>query len=345
MVTMQDIADSVKVSRGTVSYVLNGKHKKAKISETTKDQILIAAEKMGYRRNAVAQSMKTGKTNMVAFIGWIGQEYVMKIIQGINKELAERGYTLKMMSLEWSYNDIAQIARKCVEQMADGVICMGLRDDHFDIVQKELKHHNIPIVLVDNNSPNSSYPRILSDDINGEIIAVKHLAELGHRRIGHITIGPCGFVELRKAGFIEGMRECGLECTEDNFAYVDNFFEVTEEIYAAFDSFMQSFAPTAITFASDNLAMKFLQWAYMRGIKVPDDISIVGFANLDLTTYSSPALTTIGQPFKQMGAAAASRIIDLISNDPAKEHVPDEKLPVKLIIRNSTKKLINNEKG
>ena len=339
MVTMQDIADSVRVSRGTVSYVLNGKYKKAKISEATKDQILAAAEKLGYRRNAVAQSMKTGRTNMIAFIGWIGQEYVMKVIQGMNKELAERGYTLKMLSLEWSYTDIAQIARQCVEQMADGVICMGLKEEHLDTVHKELQQHNIPIVLVDSSFPHSWCPRILSDDLNGEILAVKHLAELGHTRIGHITTSSCGFVELRKAGFIEGMKECGLECTENNFACADNLFEVTEEIYEAFDRFMQSFAPTAITFASDNLAMKFLQWTYMRGIKVPDDISVVGFANLDLTTYSSPALTTVGQPFKQMGAAAASRLIDLISSPATKHRGSDERLPVKLVIRNSTRRL------
>lgn len=334
---MQDIANKAGVSKGTVSYVLNGKQEKARINQETCAKVIAIAEKMGYRRNAVAQSMKTGKTNMVAFIGGIGDEYVMKIIKGINTELAAKDYLLKMMSIEWGGKDISKVARQCVEQMVSGVICRALSEEHLEMIKQEFQPHNIPVVLVDNSFSHDWCPRVVSDDFTGEIMAVKHLYELGHRRIGHLTTDETkGFTVLRKSGFEQGMKECGLECGKDNFAYIKNLIEVSEDDHKSFQFLLNTFKPTAIVCASDPIAMKFMQWSYRCKLQIPEDISVVGYANLDLTRYASPGLTTIKQPFKEMGVHAARKIIDVITHGKNGE---DEYLPVKLICRDSTRKI------
>jgi DNA-binding LacI/PurR family transcriptional regulator len=334
MVTMKDVAQEAGVSRPTVSLVLNGRDSAVRISAATREHILKAADKLGYRRNELATSVKTGKTNVIGFVGGINEEYVMKIINGINSELAANSYLLKMMSTEWGQVDVSPLARQCVERMVSGVICRSLTEEQLEIMRQELEPRNIPVVLVDSSFSHDWCPRIVSDDHAGEIMAVRHLYELGHRRIGHITAREqSGFVTLRKAGFEQGMEECGLDCSEENFVYIDKLEEVTADTIGCFEKLVWSFKPTAVVCSSDPIAMKFLQWAYNQKIKIPDDISVVGFANLALTQYAAPALTTIAQPFNQMGQQAARKVLGMIKNEATGD---DEALSVKLIRREST---------
>lgn len=336
MVTMQDIADLAKVSRGTVSYVLNGKCEKAKISEATKHKVLEAADKLGYRRNAIAQSMKTGKTNVIGFIGGLGGEYVLDIIKGINNHIQNSDYLMKLMVPE-NGNDFKKVARQCVEQRLAGVICRALGEEELDILHQELEPHNIPIILVDNSFSHSWCPRVISDDEMGIGLAVRHLVELGHTRIGHLTVSDeLGFVLLREKGFVSTMSECGLDVSDKNICRVKNLLQTTPELHEALDKFFSEFEPTAIVCASDPLAMKVLQWAYKRDIRIPDKLSVVGFANLHQTFSSSPALTTVEQPFEQMGKRAAEKLIEVIDDKSIQD---DELLPVKLVVRESTKEV------
>lgn len=335
MVTMKDIAKEAGVSQSTVSLVLGNKNTSIKIADRTKEKVLATIQRLGYRRNELATSMKTGRTNMIGFIGGLDGEYVMKIIAGINETLAENGYLLKLLGMKWQEN-VDRVARQCVEQRLDGVICRSLDETQLQLLRQELEPYNIPVVLVDNSFSHDWCPRVMSNDRMGTVLAVKHLAQLGHTRIGYLSIkNLSGFVALRKEGFEQGMKACGLEFSDAGFSYIDGVMDVTEDTIRELDRFYRDFHPSAIVCVSDPVAMKLLQWAYSRHIRIPDELSVTGFASLDYTIFSAPALTTVNQPFERMGMVAAAKLLDVIGGGNSSG---DELLPVELVIRASTAK-------
>ncbi|MBN2642171.1 MAG: LacI family DNA-binding transcriptional regulator [Victivallales bacterium] len=337
MVTMKDVAQEAGVSRPTVSLVLSGRDTAVRISTSTREHILKTAERLGYRRNELATSMKTGKTNIIGFIGGIEEEYVLRIISGINDTLSEAGFLLKMFPINDDKADVKFLARQCVEQMVSGVICRALQEDDLAVIRAELEPHDISVVLVDNSFSHEWCGRVISDDATGMVEAVRHLAELGHSRVGHITHDTgSGFVALRREGFIKGMRECNLDCPPECFSYIECVNELTPKISVEFERFMREYCPTAIICATDPIAMKFLQWAYKHKIRVPDQVSVTGFADLTMSMWASPALTTVHQPFRTMGQRAAVKILEMCRDD--NNGVKDELIPVTLVIRDSTGK-------
>lgn len=337
-ITMKDVALEAGVSRPTVSMVLNRRDSAVRISASTREHILKTAERLGYRRNVLATAVKTGKTNIIGFIGGISEEYVLRIISGINDTLSEAGFLLKMFPVNDEKPEVKTLARQCVEQMVSGVICRALGEDALEDVRRELEPHGIPIVLVDNSFFHEWCGRVISDDASGMVEAVRHLAELGHRRIAHITHdSQSGFVALRREGFIKGMRACNLDCPPECFSYIECVNELTPKISVEFERFMREYCPTAIICATDPIAMKFLQWAYKHKIRVPDQVSVTGFADLTMSMWASPALTTVHQPFRTMGQRAAAKILEMCRDD--NNGVKDELIPVTLVIRDSTAKV------
>eukprot|EP00831_Metopus_contortus_P015420 TRINITY_DN16407_c0_g2_i1.p1 TRINITY_DN16407_c0_g2~~TRINITY_DN16407_c0_g2_i1.p1 ORF type:complete len:339 (+),score=67.77 TRINITY_DN16407_c0_g2_i1:1264-2280(+) len=337
MVTMKDVAQEAGVSRPTVSLVLSGRDTAVRISTSTREHILKVAERLGYRRNVLATSMKTGKTNIIGFIGGINEEYVLRIISGINDTLSEAGFLLKMFPTNDGKADIKSLARQCVEQMVSGVICRALQEDDLAVIRAELEPHDISVILVDNSFSHEWCGRVISDDAAGMVEAVRHLAELGHSRIGHITHDTgSGFVALRREGFVRGMKEQGLNCPDECFSCIDVINKPTLEMSTEIKRFIRNYCPTAVVCASDIIAAKLLQWMHMQGLRVPYDLSVVGFADLSMCMWTSPALTTVHQPFRTMGQHAAAKILKTChgGNDGG-----DELLPVKLVIRDSTGKL------
>jgi LacI family transcriptional regulator len=331
---MKDIANEVGVSRPTVSLVLNSRNTNVRISDSTRDEVHAAAKRLGYRPNELARSVKTGKTNIVGFIGGTEGGYVMDTISGISQTLQQRGYLLKLFSLSGN-DDFPTIARQCIEQMLCGVICRALSESQLQQLHDELSPLNIPVILVDNSFSHDWCARVVSDDVEGVKLAVRHLANLGHKRIGHLTVeNTDGFAAMRKTGFIEGMQEGGLTVSEKNVAYVNNFHEITDAFCAALDRFHHKFKPSAIVCSSDPLAMKAELWAFRRGIKIPDDLSITGYADLDYSQVTCPPLTKIAQPFRRMGQRATEKLMEMIEKTKIKQ--TDELLSVELIIREST---------
>ncbi len=334
MITMKDVAVEAGVSRPTVSLVLNGRDTAIRISKTTRDHILQTAKRLGYRRNVLATAVKKGRTNIIGFVGTGAEEYVMKEVFGINRVLARHNYLLKMLLFEYGQNNLSHIAHQCIEQMLAGVVCRGLNEVQLESLRKELSAYNIPIVLVDNSFTHDWCPRVVSDDFEGERMVVKHLYELGHRNIVHVTPDiQSGFVALRRDGFIQGIKDCGLPCSEQNIVYTDCRLEVSPELIQIFEHIMNKLMPSAVVFSSDPSALKFMQWAYKQRIRIPDDISVVGFADMGLMEFASPGLTTVSQPFERMGEIAAEKLLRMVNGG---KNESDELVPVKLVVREST---------
>jgi LacI family transcriptional regulator, galactose operon repressor len=334
MVTMQDIANKAGFSKGTVSYVLSGKHKKAGINQDTCKKIIGIAEELGYRRNAIAQSMTTGKTNIIGFVGFLDGGYVMDIITGVNSTAAKSNYLIKLLPIKTD-DDAKHAARQCVEQRLAGVICRSLSEKKLDILHRELEPLNIPIVLVDSSFPHDWCSRVVSDDFTGAKLATEHLLDLGHRRIGHVTNSLThGFTKTRYNGYLTAMKASGNMMTAESVCEIaDPEYMISDLFRQAATGFINNFKPTAIFCGSDIIAMKLLIIASELGLNIPSDISIVGYAGLNLSVIANPPLTTINQRFDEMGKKAAEILISEMKNKSSKKEV---KLPVEMIVRNST---------
>lgn len=299
-----------------------------------------AAEKLGYRRNVLATSVKTGKTNIIGFVGSIFGDYVMSAIQGINDCVQDNNYLLKLMVPRLDGSNkllINKIARQCVEQRLGGVVCRSLTEDELEILRSELEPNNIPVVQVDNSYSHDWCSRIISDDATGMQLAVDHLASLGHKKITHLTLDyNTAFISLRRNGYMNAMEKHGLPVSEDSFMYAGRETYLSEKMLRDFDEYMERVQPTGIVSVADPLAMKFLQWAYRRNIRIPDEVSVVGYGNLDFSAITCPGLTTVNQFFEKMGYVAAKNLFKIIEGGSAQKEIA---VPVELVVRESTCKV------
>jgi DNA-binding LacI/PurR family transcriptional regulator len=340
MITMQDIAEKAGVNKGTVSYVLNGKQKKARIGAETCARILAIARELGYKRNELARSVATGKSNVIAFISYnTGTcEYIGKIMSGILEEISQHGYSLKVYHL--TRDNSLNIAEQIIRQRADGVIFHAAENDAFQVIREEMKKNHIPCAVTNLTSQHSDVG-VTTNDFQGTKDAVRHLAELGHKRILYISHDSseknAEYIANREAGYTAGMQEFIGEDAEikikrikqKRFTDGKDFKEILttgEEI------------PTAVICINDTLAMELMQIAYQQGIKLPEELSIIGFADLEMAKYAVVPLTTIAQPFELMGRESVKALLEVVESKKISNSntIKNKKLEVNLIIRKST---------
>ena len=211
-VTMSDIAAKAGVSRPTVSIVLNGRHETIGIADETCERVLQAARDLGYRRNALARAVKTGRSLTLGFLaGDADIEYSSRAFSGILDEAEERNYTVKRFRLHDRPED-AKVIERCSEHRLDGVIVndtgLGVATD---LIRGEFRDQRVPVVWLDPKGPQNWGLQVRPDDENGTVVAVRHLVELGHQRIAFIGgIENVGTGVPRVQGFVSGMREADL---------------------------------------------------------------------------------------------------------------------------------------
>lgn len=339
MVTIKDIAREAGVSHATVSCVLNGKAKQLRISDAASERIKAAADQLGYQRNEIARSMATGRNDVIAFVSCdVGAwGYTGRIMSGIMEEATRENFAVKVYHLEHSAPH--NIIRQLIEQRVAGVIFHSPQEIDFDLILHEMGKKHIPCATVDLSSTTAGIG-ISSDNFQGTRDAVKYLAGLGHRRIAYIS-DKCRleFSVSRENGFIAGMKEYVPNSGNLQIAYGvsaldhDNELSIRNILIAS-----KNKRPTAIICYSDYIACNVLQVAYQMGIKVPEDLSVVGFADLDIAKCAIVPLTTVAQPFEQMGKETASMLIDAIKNKRVDilNNTENRKLEVKLVVRKST---------
>lgn len=343
MVTIKDIAREAGVSHATVSCVLNGKAKQLRISDVASERIKAAAEQLGYQRNEIARSMVTGRNDVIAFIScdtgaW---EYTGKIMSGIVEEATRQNFAVKVYHLAHSNPD--NIIRQLVEQRVAGVIFHSEKNSDFDFIRREVEKKHIPGATV-NLSNATTGIGITSDDFQGAKDVVKYLSGLGHQRIAHFSHQYIGeepeYIEQRQKGYIAGMRECLGKSATIRIEFLPPL-PVEDEAVAIIKKTLNESAgqrPTAIFCISDSVAMQVLQAASQVGMKVPEELSIVGFADLEMARYAIVPLTTVAQPFEQMGREAANMLINAIENKRADilDKAENRKLEVTMVVRKST---------
>lgn len=334
MVTIKDIAKEANVSYAAVSIVLGERSKPGSIGKETRERIKEIAARMGYRRNAIATNMRSGKTKVIAFISSdISQEYTSKVLDGASTAIDRNHFFLKLITIKKDDSFKISIER-LLEQRPSGLILRGISAEQLEFLSNIAKSHDVPIACVDNYSDIHGTINVFSDDTIGMQSMVEHLHSLGHQRIAHIANGlHLGFAARRYHGFCQSMKKCGLAV--DDALFLEGLYETCPEKFHAFIQKIVSggILATAITVSTDFQALTAMNIVQSSGKRVPDDVSIAGYGDMLFSQSSFPSLTTVKQPFEKMGMAAADELIKAIRCEQFESTI---EVPTELVIRNSS---------
>ena len=335
--TIRDIARHAGVSVGTVSNYLNNP---GVVSEKSQKAIRRAIDELGYHPRAAARSLKSNQTMRLGIVPLISPEEnrslepsdnaFLEFLAGVNTTAAESGYGVLLQAATSPENELPIYRRLVGEQQVDGVILMGIQPNDPRI--EFLLERKFPFFAFGRSSNNPNHPFVDVDGAKGMGMAVEHLTQLGHRRIGYIT-PPQGLMCFthRWEGFLHAMGEHNLPI-EDELVVEGNFNERSGQV-AMHLLLDLSHPPTAVITSNDLCAFGAMRALQVRGLVPGNDISIVGFDNIRLASQWHPALTTIAQPFRRLGFIATQHLIETISGKEVDKHVI---LEPTLIVRSST---------
>jgi len=334
-ITIKDIAKRAGVSHTTVSRALNGN---PSIPEKTTLVIRKLADEMGYLPSAAARGLKTNKSQAIGVIvSRIDNPYFGEIVQGIEEVLQQKGYSVFIASSHLDFSSERNIVQAFAEHRVDGVIICSVTfdSDHADF----LKKYEMPIVVVNNESPEEYRCSIAHDDVDGARRVTRHLLSLGHQHIAYIGNSNANRInEDRLLGFRAEMQKSGIT-VNDQWIINCEGSEIEDGVQGLQRLLDVESHPTAIFCFNDLMAIGVLSELNQRKIHVPDEISVAGFDNIPYSAFTTPPLTTFDQPKKLIGTEAAQLMLNILENS-----VEEEKgEPVThimrghLLIRGSTK--------
>lgn len=320
-VTIYDIAERLNLATSTISRALKDHHT---ISDKTIKKVKKAAEEMGFVPNTLAAGLRGNKTKTIGvLIPTVTQPFLSSLISGIEITAQKSDYTVIIMQSHDSYYEEVNMAKSLYSNRVSGVICslaMETRDtSHF----QQFSNNNIPLVFVDRVPKDYNTFRVVIDNYTAGYKATKHLIEQGCIRIAHLTAGSefGNLYNERKRGYIEALKDHNLPIDEE---LIINLKSVTYEegVKASNQLFDLDPIPDGLFAPGDIIAVSAVQTAKKRGIKVPDQIAIIGFNNDPISQIIDPNISTITHPAEKMGRAAAEIIIKNLKSqksDDAKE--------------------------
>jgi LacI family transcriptional regulator len=327
--TLRDVAEMAQVSTSTASRILHGGA--IRVSDDTRARVVQAAESLRYRPNTLARSLRTKVTRTVGFlIPDIQNPVYAQMIAGAEEAAQAQGYALLLMNSSSGERRRAFI-ELLVEDRLDGLIIADATID--DQWIHKLQASGRTFVLV-NRRARGNAPYVVLDDQGGSALAIQHLLDLGHRTIAYLA-GPPGVetAEQRFEGALKRCQEAGLPLPptrvascgfngEGVAAAVDRFFSETPEI-------------TGIATANIVIAFAAVQRLEARGLRIPSDVSVVGFHETPMATYVSPGVTTVEMPLMELGRRAMLNLLDQIAGIPVRNEVITDPKP-RIVQRHST---------
>lgn len=327
--TIRQIAKAAGVSTATVSRVIN---KPESVKAAKRAAVLRVIERNDYINDGLARALAGGRTMTIGLvIPTITNSIYAASTQAIQRLAQFAGYSVILGVSDFDTTLETQLIRRLVERRVDGIILTG--GEHDPSVFRILERMAIPLVLTWRLAPNPTQSCVSFDNYAAGRLAMDHLIGLGHRRIGLI----CGRSDVndrareRRRAFEDGLREAGVE--PDPELILERDFEFIGGHEAMFQILQAPETPTAVFAANDIQAIGAMSQCRDLGIRVPEDISVIGFDDLPIAQFSAPKLTTVHVPAGAMGRLAATRLLQLIAG----ETVPTpDVLPVELVVREST---------
>ena len=313
-VTMQDIARASGVSQSTVSRVLNDAATAVPIAAITRERVLEAADRLGYRPNPLARGLRGSKTMLLGIIvREISDPFFATAVEAVSVRARDRGYNVVLGSAHSDAHEAIQLHAVLETRHCDGIIVLGDMRDQPRLLD-DLSAAKVPVVALWTGSTLAGIDTVNVDNRTGVAMGIDHLHGLGHRRIGFIGESQHGDVRERESAFVERLTELGLEVDEDLIVPA-----VTDPAAGA-DAFRWLFStphpPTAVMTATDNLAIGVLHAAYGLRLAIPEQVSVVGFDDIPLAAFAAPPLTTVQNPVSEMASLAVDLAIDRLSSEP-----------------------------
>ena len=329
-ISIATVAAEAGVGVGTVSRVLNGS---SQVSEVTRIRVLSTIERLDYRPLRSAASLSKGRTDAVGIlVSVITRPSVMARLVGVIDVLSEAGLDAVVFNVENRAQLDRHLSSIIDQRRVDGIISISLRIPRDRLAR--IRKLDIPLVLVDNSLPN--LPCVYIDDVAGGKMATEHLLSLGHRRLGfigdnaHTDLGMSAS-EDRYAGYLMALEAVGIEPDFDLVARGPHSSEAAAVLTSALFELGKR-RPTAIFASSDTLAVGVIKAAQQHGYKIPDDLAVIGFDNLDVSSILD--ISTVNQPLLESGTKGASRMVSLLNGEIVKPH--REELPLDVVPRGSS---------
>lgn len=327
MATIKDVAKLAGVALSTASYALSGDRK---VSVKTKAKVVEAARQLNYRKNGIAMDLKRSRTKTIALILTdLSGPYYSELIRSVQEVALANGYDLIACSSMGGRDSTA--VKFLREQRVDGAIVLAYNIN--DEVLIEASAQGFPIIVMDREIASDYLITVLVDGEQGGYRATRHLIDHGHRTIAYIS-GPTNSHDshLRYQGYLRAMAEAGLQ-ERTKWRLSGNFvreggFNATKMLI------MQGELPSAIFYGNDEMAVGGMKAFLESGISVPEDISVIGFDDIQLAEYVNPPLTTIRQPKSEAGSLAAHLLFQKLGGAEVKR---DYKLKIEMVERNSVR--------
>lgn len=324
-ITIRDVAQLAGVSTATVSRTLSNPDV---VAQPTRDAVMSAVKNTGYSINHAARNLRKRRTgNIVALVPNIANPFFSQILWGIESVLTPAGYSFLVADTQADSDPEARLARSIDGGHADGLVLLdgGISPAMFASASR-------PPIVMACEWIGDTLPSVRADNIAGADIAIRHLWEFGHRKIGYLT-GPQGNVLTisRLAGTQNTIASLGGSLPADWIFEGD--FGLDSGAFAGRKWCEMTDKPTAVFCASDEMACGFIGAVQRGGFRVPDDVSVIGFDNIEVSAHLSPGLTTIHQPRRDIGNHAARMLLDMIENKTLTG--PTKTIPVHLITRES----------
>lgn len=308
MATIKDVALQAGVSVTTVSHVVNDtRHVSAKVRE----RVELAIRELGYVPNAMARSLKSNTTSTLGMlIPNSSNPYFAEIVRIVEDRCFGAGYTLVLCNTDDEPRRQSVYLQVLAERRIDGLIVVSTGADEDDSLATHLRGLRIPTVLVDREIADPACDLVETAHMQGGLLAVRHLLSLGHKRIACIG-GPLGVTssEQRIEGWRMALAETGSAPNADALLWRGGF--TSQGGYEAMHAILRTEQkPSAVFVCNDLMAIGALRAAHESGVRVPDELSIVGFDDIELSAYTSPPLTTVAQPKERIGALAVDMLLE-----------------------------------
>ena len=310
MATMKDIARLAGVSTSTVSHVIN---KSRFVSDEIAERVNNAAQQLNYAPSALARSLKMNRTKTIGMLVTTSTNpFFGEVVKGVERSCYHQGYNLILCNTEGDNQRMKASINTLLQKRVDGLLlmCSTLEGERLDVFDR---YPDIPIVVMDWGPILFASDKIQDNSLQGGYMAAKHLIECGHKEIGCIT-GPLirHQAQMRYEGYKRALAEAGIAINPDWI--VESDFEC-EGGYQAFEKLYQrGKLPSALFVSNDMMAMGVIQAASQRGLRVPDDLSLIGYDDVHIAKFMTPALTTIHQPKYRLGKAAVDTLLYRLEN-------------------------------
>ncbi|EMC3731497.1 substrate-binding domain-containing protein [Vibrio cholerae] len=332
MATMKDIARLAGVSTSTVSHVIN---KSRFVSDEIAERVNNAAQQLNYAPSALARSLKMNRTKTIGMLVTTSTNpFFGEVVKGVERSCYHQGYNLILCNTEGDNQRMKASINTLLQKRVDGLLlmCSTLEGERLDVFDR---YPDIPIVVMDWGPILFASDKIQDNSLQGGYMAAKHLIECGHKEIGCIT-GPLirHQAQMRYEGYKRALAEAGIAINPDWI--VESDFEC-EGGYQAFEKlYERGKLPSSLFVCNDMMAMGVIQAASQRGLRVPDDLSLIGYDDVHIAKFMTPALTTIHQPKYRLGKAAVDTLLYRLENPDTTAQVVQ--LEPTLVVRSSVNK-------